>query len=73
MHSLSLLWCRQEMPDSTYFGDALRGAVNDKSVPQSRLDDMVTRILRSMYQAGLADTPQTGEHDAHHRHWLPAV
>lgn len=48
------------MPDSTYFGDALRNAVNDKSVPQSRVDDMALRILRSIYAAGLADTPQTG-------------
>lgn len=51
------------MPDSTYFGDALRTAVNDKSVPQSRVDDMALRILRSIYAAGLADTPQTGTAD----------
>lgn len=49
-----------EMPDKQFFGDGLRKALNDGTVPMSRLDDMVRRILRSMYDTGLFDTPQTG-------------
>jgi beta-glucosidase len=42
---------------SPYFGDALREAVENGHVPQSRLDDMVMRILRSMFDKGLFDNP----------------
>lgn len=31
-----------------------------RSVPQSRVDDMVTRILWAMYYVGIMDNPQTG-------------
>jgi beta-glucosidase len=48
----------QEQPNQQYFG-ALGTAVSGGKVPQSRLDNMVHRILRSMYAAGLFDTPQT--------------
>jgi beta-glucosidase len=46
----------QEQPDSNYFG-SLKQAVQNGSVPQSRLDDMVHRILRAMFAAGLFDHP----------------
>jgi beta-glucosidase len=46
----------QEQPDSNYFG-SLKQAVQNGNVPQSRLDDMVHRILRAMYAAGLFDHP----------------
>jgi len=46
----------QEQPDNEYFG-GLGQAVQSGQAPQSRLDDMVRRILRAMYQAGLFDYP----------------
>jgi beta-glucosidase len=42
---------------SPYFADALKEAVQDGHVPQSRLDDMAARILRSMFANGLFDDP----------------
>ncbi len=45
----------QEMPNFVYFGDALKRAVQSGDVPQSRLDDMVRRILTSMFRLGLFD------------------
>lgn len=48
----------QEMPgDDNYFGAPLKKAVEDGQVPQARLDDMVHRILRSMFAAGVVDDP----------------
>jgi len=47
----------QEMPGSTYFGDALKKAVESGEVPMSRLNDMVHRILRSMFAVGVIDDP----------------
>ena len=47
----------QEMPGSTYFGDALKKAVESNEVPVARLNDMVHRILRSEIAAGLLDDP----------------
>jgi beta-glucosidase len=46
-----------EMPRGTYFGAALKQAVQDGHVPQSRLDDMVTRILRQEFRFGLFEHP----------------
>ncbi|MFC0437486.1 glycoside hydrolase family 3 C-terminal domain-containing protein [Kutzneria buriramensis] len=46
-----------EMPDGTFFGDALRTAVQSGKVPQSRVDDMVTRIMREEFRFGLFDHP----------------
>ena len=40
-----------------YFGQALKDAVLAGEVPQARLDDMVTRILTSMFRVGLFDHP----------------
>jgi beta-glucosidase len=42
---------------SPYFGEALREAVENGYVPQARLDDMVMRILRSLFDKGLFDDP----------------
>ena len=47
-----------EQPNSVYFGN-LQQAVQNDSVAQSRLDDMVHRILRAMFADGLFDHPQT--------------
>jgi beta-glucosidase len=48
----------QEMPgDDNYFNGPLKKAVEDGQVPQARLDDMVHRILRSMFAAGVVDDP----------------
>lgn len=40
-----------------YFGPALKRALADGKVSQGRLDDMVHRILRSMFAAGIIDNP----------------
>lgn len=47
----------QEMPGDDYFGAPLKKAVTDGLVPQARVDDMVHRILRSMFAAGVIDNP----------------
>ncbi|GAA3433792.1 glycoside hydrolase family 3 C-terminal domain-containing protein [Kutzneria kofuensis] len=46
-----------EMPDGTYFGDALKAAVQSGKVAQSRVDDMVARIMREEFRFGLFDHP----------------
>jgi beta-glucosidase len=47
----------QEMPESVYFGPRLAAAVATGAVPARRLDDMVHRILRTMFVAGVIDDP----------------
>jgi beta-glucosidase len=47
----------QEQPDQQYFS-SLGAAITAGQVPQSRLDDMVHRVLRAMYAVGLFDIPQ---------------
>ncbi len=47
----------QEEPGSRYFGDPLKQAVQSNQVPMSRLDDMVHRVLRSMFANGVIDNP----------------
>jgi beta-glucosidase len=42
---------------SAYFGPALAESVNNGHVSQARLDDMATRIVRSMFANGLFDDP----------------
>ena len=51
----------QEQPGSQYFGDPLKAAVQSGQVPQSRLDDMVHRVLRSMFANGVIDNPPVTE------------
>ena len=46
-----------QMPGQEYFGPALKKAVQTGQVPQARLDDMVLRLLRSMFAAGVIDDP----------------
>ena len=46
----------QEQPDDEWFSK-LGAAIEASEVPQSRLDDMVQRILRAMYAVGLFDGP----------------
>jgi beta-glucosidase len=46
----------QEQPNDTYFGN-LQQAVQSGQVPQSRLDNMVHRVLRAMFAAGVFDHP----------------
>jgi beta-glucosidase len=48
----------QEQPNQQYFA-SLGSAVSGGQVPQSRLDNMVHRILRAMYEVGIFDYPQT--------------
>jgi beta-glucosidase len=51
----------QEQPGGYYFGgvwgESLDTAIQNGDMPQSRLDDMVRRILRAMYAAGLFNYP----------------
>jgi beta-glucosidase len=49
----------QEQPNATRFGPALAEAVATGAVSQARLDDMVHRILRSLFASGLMDDPPT--------------
>ena len=46
-----------QMPGEEYFGAALKQAVSSGRVPLTRLDDMVRRLLRSMFNAGVIDHP----------------
>lgn len=47
----------QEMPAGFFFSSALAAAVAAGSVPQSRVDDAVTRVLTPMLALGLFDDP----------------
>jgi len=46
-----------EMPGDGFFGAPLKKAVESGEVPLARLNDMVHRILRSMFAAGVVDHP----------------
>jgi beta-glucosidase len=46
-----------QMPGEEYFGEPLKQAVIAGRVPLQRLDDMVHRLLRSMFSAGVIDHP----------------
>jgi beta-glucosidase len=46
-----------EQPGDGFFGAPLKKAIESGQVPQSRLDDMAHRILRSMFAAGVVDYP----------------
>jgi beta-glucosidase len=48
-----------QMPGDEYFGEALKAAVSSGRVPLQRLDDMMHRLLRSMFSAGVVDHPVT--------------
>lgn len=52
----------QQMPDASFFGAPLAAAVADGSLPMSRLDDMVMRMLTPMMALNLfADPPNPAE------------
>jgi beta-glucosidase len=48
----------QEQPNQQYFS-TLGQAITSGQVPQSRLDNMVHRILRAMFAVGILDSPQS--------------
>jgi beta-glucosidase len=47
----------QEQPENLYLDADLKQAVQSGAVPLSRLDDMVHRILRAMFAAGIFEHP----------------
>jgi beta-glucosidase len=49
----------QEQPLDEYFGEELKKAVEKGAVPIARLDDMVRRMLRSMFAVGVMDYPSS--------------
>jgi beta-glucosidase len=53
-----------QMPDASFFGTALKQAVQNGQVPMSRLDDMVARILRQQYGFGFFDHPSADTFNA---------
>ena len=53
-----------QMWDGSYFGDPLKQAVLNGQVPMTRLNDMVLRILRSMFRIGIFDYPAAAEPNA---------
>ncbi|MFI9831276.1 beta-glucosidase [Streptomyces sp. NPDC051913] len=55
-----------EMPDGTYFGTALKKAVENRSVPEHHVDRSVRRVLTVMDRFGLLDgtAPARPERDA---------
>ena len=53
-----------EMPGSTYLGTPLAPFLMSGQVPSSRLDEMVQRILTSMFAAGLFDHAPVGSPSA---------
>ena len=46
-----------EMPGDEFLGPALKKAIDNGEVPLARLNDMVHRILRSMFAVGVVDDP----------------
>jgi beta-glucosidase len=50
----------QEMPDSRYYGQALKAAVQNDQVSIATLDEHVRGILITMFRHGLFDNPQPG-------------
>ena len=54
-----------QMPDDSFFGAALKQAVQNGQVAQSRVEDMVSRILREQFRFGLFDHPSPDTPDAY--------
>ncbi len=46
-----------QMPGEEFLGQPLKQAITEGRVPMRRLDDMVHRVLRSMFNAGVIDHP----------------
>ena len=51
-----------QMPGEEFLGKPLKDSVGAGRVPQRRLDDMVHRVLRSMFAAGVIDQPPEPRH-----------
>jgi beta-glucosidase len=51
----------EQLDTQNFFTDGLLQAIADGEVPQARLDDMVRRVLTSIFAHGLADAPGTSE------------
>lgn len=49
-----------QMPDSAYYGSALQTAIQNGQVSITTINEMVERILRTMFADGLFDYPLTG-------------
>ncbi len=47
-----------ELPSATFYGDALKAAVESGQVSMASLDDHVQRVLATMFRFGLFDRPQ---------------
>ena len=54
-----------DVPEPPYFGSRAEGGGAGGQVPQARLDDMVHRILRTMFSVGLFDYPPAAQPDAY--------
>ena len=50
-----------EMPGNDSFGAPLKKAVEDGQLPTERLNDMVHRVLRTMFDSGIVDDPPQPE------------
>lgn len=50
----------QQMPDGSYYGEALKAAVAKGQVSVATVDEHVRRILLPMFRQGLFDKPQPG-------------
>ena len=50
-----------EMPGNDSFGEPLKKAVESGEVPMDRLNDMVHRVLRTEFDAGIVDDPPQPE------------
>ncbi len=49
-----------QMPDGSYYGNALQTAVQNGQVSMGTINEMVHRILRTMFADGLFDHPTSG-------------
>lgn len=47
----------EQIDDAVHFGDPLKAAAQNGTVPAERISDMVRRILRSMFAVGVFDDP----------------
>jgi beta-glucosidase len=47
----------EQLDQSVFFDVPLKAAVADGTIPAARIDDMVHRILRSMFAVGIVDQP----------------
>ncbi|KZM26468.1 uncharacterized protein EKO05_0005367 [Ascochyta rabiei] len=47
-----------------YYGDLLIEAVDNGTIPASRVDDMVARVWRYMFKLGMVDNPLAGDADS---------